>query len=101
MGEIPYHLSTGPLLMISYRQHFSRILTATLAGVLIILLSGCTRDEYEPYYDEWNNNTFDCLRLPYSQQEECLKAQRMSYDDYMEERDKLLAPSSEDNESRH
>ncbi|GAA4650957.1 hypothetical protein GCM10023116_32400 [Kistimonas scapharcae] len=87
--------------MISYRHPVSPILTTALASALIILLSGCTRDEYEPYYDAWNNNPFDCLRLPYSQQEECLKAQRMPYDDYMEERDKLLAPSSKDNENSH
>ena len=85
--------------MILYRQHFSRTLTIALAGALIILLPGCTRDEYEPYYDEWNNNPFDCLRLPYSQQEECLKAQRMSYDDYMDEREKLLEPSPADDKN--
>lgn len=85
--------------MISYRPYSRRILSAALAGTLIVLLSGCTRDEYEPYYDEWNNNPFDCLRLPYSQQETCLKAQRMSYDDYMDKREKLLKPSSEDDKN--
>ncbi len=100
MGEIPYHLSTGPLPMISYRHPVSHILTTALAGALVILLSGCTRDEYEFLYEQ-NNNPYECLNLPYSQQEACLKAQRMSYDDYMEERYKLLDPSSEDKENNH
>ena len=66
----------------------------TLVSMILVLSSGCTRQQVFEGIKAKNQN--DCYSLPPGQQEECLESANISFDEYQSQRKE--AAESESNQ---